>query len=41
MRYWRVDPVADYGCLNGVARHRINTNLVKDNWMTYFAQPAP
>lgn len=31
-RYWRVDPAADYGCLNGVARHRINANLIKDNW---------
>ena len=31
-RYWRVDPVADYGCLNGIGRHRINTNLIRDNW---------
>jgi len=31
-RYWRVDPSADYGCLNGVARHRVNTGLIKDNW---------
>src|SRR5215472_15869624 len=31
-RYWRIDAAADYGCLNGVARHRVNTNLVKDNW---------
>ena len=31
-RYWRVDPAADYGCLNGIARHRINTNLIKENW---------
>jgi TnpA family transposase len=32
-RYWRIDDAAaDYGCLNGVARHRINTNLVRDNW---------
>lgn len=31
-RYWRIDATADYGCLNGVARHRINLNLVKDNW---------
>jgi TnpA family transposase len=25
-QYWRIDATADYGCLNGVARHRINTN---------------
>ncbi len=31
-RYWRVDTAADYGCLNGVARHRVNTNLIKENW---------
>jgi TnpA family transposase len=31
-RYWRVDPVADYGCLNGIGRHRINANLIRDNW---------
>jgi TnpA family transposase len=31
-RYWRIDAAADYGCLNGVAPHRINTNLIKDNW---------
>src|SRR5260370_11979007 len=31
-RYWRVDPVADYGCLNGIGRHRINKNLIRDNW---------
>lgn len=31
-RYWPVDTTADYGCLNGVARHRVNKNLVKENW---------
>jgi TnpA family transposase len=31
-RYWRIDATADYGCLNGIARHRVNTNLIKDNW---------
>jgi TnpA family transposase len=31
-RYWRIDPEADYGVLNGIARHRINTGLFKENW---------
>ncbi|HTF64358.1 MAG TPA: Tn3 family transposase [Edaphobacter sp.] len=31
-RYWRIDPAADYGALNGVARHRINTRLFAENW---------
>ena len=31
-RYWRIDPTADYGQLNGVAHHRINTKLIKGNW---------
>jgi TnpA family transposase len=31
-RFWRVDETADYGTLNGIARHRINTNLVSQNW---------
>ena len=33
-RYWRIGPLADYGPLNGVARHRINTNtnLIRENW---------
>jgi TnpA family transposase len=31
-RYWRIDPSADYGLLNGVARHRINTKLIEENW---------
>ncbi len=31
-RYWRIDPAADYGALNGVARHRINTRLIAENW---------
>lgn len=30
-RYWRVDPAADYGLLNGIARHRINTRLIAEN----------
>lgn len=31
-RLWRIDPDADYGPLNGLARHRINTNLIATNW---------
>ena len=31
-RYWRIDPSADYGHLNGVARHRVNTNLIREHW---------
>jgi len=31
-RFWRVDETADYGTLGGIARHRINTNLISQNW---------
>jgi TnpA family transposase len=31
-RYWRIDPTADYGLLNRIARHRINTKLILENW---------
>ena len=31
-RYWRIDPAADYGPLNNIARHRIKTRLIKDHW---------
>src|SRR5437764_8332994 len=31
-RYWRIDPSADYGSLNGIARHRVNTKLILENW---------
>jgi TnpA family transposase len=31
-RYWRMDTGADYGVLNGVARHKINPKLVEENW---------
>ncbi|HYO84570.1 MAG TPA: Tn3 family transposase, partial [Bryobacteraceae bacterium] len=31
-RYWRIDPSADYGALNGVARHQIKPNLIRENW---------
>ena len=31
-RYWRIDQTADEGCLNGIGRHRFNTNLIRENW---------
>src|SRR5437588_1025573 len=31
-RFWRIDPTADYGALNGLARHRINTHLIITTW---------
>jgi hypothetical protein len=31
-RWWRIDPAADYGPLNSVARHRVNMDLIKANW---------
>lgn len=31
-RYWRMDRVADYGPLNGVARHHIDQALIAENW---------
>ena len=31
-RFWRIDPTANYGPLNGLARHRINTRLITTNW---------
>jgi TnpA family transposase len=31
-RFWRIDPRADYGDLNTLARQRINTDLVAQNW---------
>jgi TnpA family transposase len=31
-RFWRIDPKADYGPLNTIARHRANTKLLAQNW---------
>ncbi len=31
-RFWRIDGNADYGALNGLARIRINTATIEDNW---------
>ncbi len=31
-RFWRVDPNADYGALNTLARQRVNLERVTPNW---------
>src|SRR5216684_5982085 len=31
-RFWRLDPTADYGVLNAIARSRVNTDLIMRNW---------
>lgn len=31
-RFWRINRKARYGALNKVARHRINTKLIVENW---------
>lgn len=31
-RFWRLDPAADYGPLNRLARHRVNTPLILEQW---------
>jgi len=31
-RFWRLDPTADYGVLNTIARARVNTKLIIRNW---------
>ncbi|MEE9146074.1 MAG: Tn3 family transposase [Candidatus Tectomicrobia bacterium] len=31
-KFWRLDPTADYGVLNGIARARVNTKLITRNW---------
>jgi len=31
-RFWRIDPAADYGALDRVARQRVNTKLIARNW---------
>ena len=31
-QFWRLDPKADYGVLNGIARSRVNTKLILRNW---------
>lgn len=31
-RLWRMDGAADYGPLSGVARRRVRTGLIRENW---------
>src|SRR5215475_4672513 len=31
-QFWRLDPSADYGVLNGIARSRVPTRLILRNW---------
>jgi TnpA family transposase len=31
-RFWRVDTSADYGPLNGIARHRVNVERIRHHW---------
>lgn len=31
-RFWRIDSDADYGVLDGLARQRVNTNLIEAQW---------
>jgi TnpA family transposase len=31
-RFWRIDPDADYGLLNGIARHRLKPDLFMRDW---------
>jgi TnpA family transposase len=31
-RFWRMDPAADHGAMNGLARHRVNVELIARNW---------
>ncbi|GAA5531410.1 Tn3 family transposase [Herpetosiphon gulosus] len=32
MRFWRLDPKADYGLLNDVGRHTISTKIITEYW---------
>jgi TnpA family transposase len=31
-RFWRIDTGANYDALDGLARHRVNTELIANNW---------
>ncbi|MFA5504042.1 MAG: Tn3 family transposase [Vulcanimicrobiota bacterium] len=31
-RFWRIDPIADYGELNSIARHRLSLRKIERNW---------
>jgi hypothetical protein len=39
-RFWRIDRTADYGALNGLARHRIDIEFIKRNWEDWPAASA-
>jgi len=32
IRFWRIDPKANYCALNGLARHRVKTVLIAQHW---------
>jgi TnpA family transposase len=32
LRFWRLDPAADYGTLSTIGRHRIRSQLITANW---------
>jgi TnpA family transposase len=31
-RFWRIEKTADYGPLNGIARHRVNVERIRHHW---------
>jgi TnpA family transposase len=31
-RFWRIDPSAEYGALNGIARHKVNLDRIARHW---------
>ena len=39
-RFWRLDRTANYGALNGLARHRLNSKPIIQNWMICYGWPA-
>lgn len=32
VRFWRIEPAADYGFLNGIARHRVKVERIRHHW---------
>ena len=39
-RFWRTDPHADYGPLDGIARHRADTTMIATHWEACCGSPA-
>ena len=39
-RFWRIDPKANYGVLNGLARHRVKTALIIARTVPHLREPA-